>query len=278
MEVTNEAIFKEINFKENPPDNSSAKSSVLKNTTDPSLLDLLTGASSTAPLVGNFSRDLLIGNVTPTQTDTSRILEVTGKGVVSVDTNTAQVQVGIEVEGATASEVQQEVAQTSSAVVEQLNQLEVEELQTISISLKPKLEFDDQGNSTVVGFAGRNVLQFEIPTEQAGETIDAAIQAGANLIENIDFIAPESELNQARLDAIKLAAQDAQNQAIPLLNTLDLTPLEIVDIDILEVSSPSPRSFSPEFNVAAFDASTPIIGGSQEVVANVALDINYAAL
>lgn len=163
-------------------------------------------------------------------------------------------------------------------MVEQLNQLEVEELQTISISLKPKLEFDDQGNSTVVGFTGRNVLQFEIPTEQAGETIDAAIQAGANLIENIDFIAPESELNQARLDAIKLAAQDAQNQAIPLLNTLDLTPLEIVDIDILEVSSPSPRSFSPEFNVAAFDASTPIIGGSQEVVANVALDINYAAL
>ena len=276
MELTNEAIFEEINIEENPSDNSLAQSSVPETTTDTSELDPLTGESSTEPLVGNSS-DLLIG-VTPTQTDTSNILEVTGTGVVSVETDTAQVQLGIEVEGATATEVQQEVAQNSSAVVEQLNQLEVEELQTINISLQPRREFDDFGNSTVVGFTGRNVLQFEVSTEQTGETIDAAIQAGANLIENIAFVASESELDRARLDAIGLAAQDAQNQAIPLLDALDLTPLEIVDIDIIGVSSPSPTSFSPGFDVAAFDASTPIIGGSQEVIAEVALDINYVAL
>ena len=278
MEVTNEEIFEEINIEENCSDNSSDKSSVLKITTDTSLSDLLTEASSIDRLVGNFSGELLIADVTPTQTDTSRILEVTGKGTVSVDTDTAQIRVGIEVEGATAGEVQQEVAQSSSAVVERLNQLEVEELQTISIRLQPKFEFDDLGNSTVDGFTGRNVLQFEVSTEQAGETIDAAIQAGANLIQNIDFIASESELERARLSAIELAARDAQNIAIPLLDTLDLTPLEIVDIDIIEVGSPSPRPFSAEFSIAAFDASTPIIGGSQEVVAEVALDINYAAL
>lgn len=276
MEVTNEAMFEEINIEENRPDNSSySQSSALETTTDTSELDPLTG-DSTEPWVGNFSGDFLIG-VTPTQTDTSNILEVTGTGVVSVDTDTAQIQLGIEVEGATAAEVQQEVAQSSSAVVEQLNQLEVEELQTVSINLQPIREFDDLGNSTVVGFTGRNLLQFEVSTEQAGETIDAAIQAGANVIENIDFIASESELNQARLDAIKLAAQDAQNLAIPLFDTLDLTPLEIVDIDIIGLNSPSPIS-SPQFEFADFDASTPIIGGSQEVIAEVALDINYAAL
>ena len=276
MELTNEAIFEEI-IEENPSDNSfSSQSSVPEIMTNTSELDPLTGESSTEPLVGNSS-DLLI-EVTPTQTDTSNILEVTGRGVVSVDTDTAQVQLGIELEGATATEVQQEVAQNLSAVVEQLNQLEVEELQTINISLQPRREFDDFGNSTIVGFTGRNVLQFEVPTEQTGETIDAAIQAGANLIEDIDFIASESELSQARLDAIGLAAQDAQNQANSLLDTLNLTPLEIVDIDIIGVNSPSPTSFSPGFDVAAFDASTPIIGGSQEVIAEVALDINYAAL
>ena len=277
MELTNEVIFEEINLEENPSDNSSDRSSVPEITTDTPELDPLTGESSTEPLVGNSS-DLLIENITPTQTDTSNILEVTGRGVVSVDTDTAQVQLGIEVEGATATEVQQEVAQNSSAVVEQLNQLQVEELETINISLQPRREFDDFGNSTVVGFTGLNVLQFEVPTEQAGETIDAAIQAGANTIENIAFVASESELSQARLDAIGLAAQDAQNQANPLLDTLGLTPLEIVDIDIIGVSSPSPTSFSPGLDVAAFDASTPIIGGSQEVVADVALDISYAAL
>lgn len=278
MEVINEAILNEIDIEENRPDNLLDESSVLETATDTSDSDMLTGASSTEPLVGNFSSDFLIEDLTSTQTDTSRILEVTGKGVVSVDTDTAQIQVGIEVEGASANEVQQEVARTSSAVIEQLNQLEVEELQTISISLQPKFEFDDLGNSTIDGFTGSNIIQFEISTEQAGETIDAAIQAGANLIENIDFIASESELEQARLDAIKLAARDAQNLAMPLFDTLELRPLEIVDIDIIEVGSPSPRSFSSQLSIAAFDASTPIIGGSQEIVAEVALDINYATL
>ena len=277
MEVTNEAMFEEINIEENRPDNLSYSQPSVLETTDTSELDPLTGESSTEFLVGNFSDDSLIG-VTPTQANTSNILEVTGTGVVSVDTDTAQIQLGIEVEGATATEVQQEVAQSSSAVVEQLNQLQVEELQTVSINLQPIREFDDLGNSTIVGFTGRNLLQFEVSTEQAGETIDAAIQAGANVIENINFTASESELNQARLDAIKLAAQDAQNLAIPLFDTLDLTPLEIVDIDLIGLSSPSPRPFAPQLEAAAFDASTPIIGGSQEVIADVALDISYAAL
>lgn len=273
MELTNEAIIEEIDLEENSLENSSdSQSSALEITTDPSL-DPLTGDSTR--LLDNSS-DPLIG-VTSTQTDTLNILEVTGRGVVSVDTDTAQIQLGIEAEGATATEVQQEIAQNSSAVVEQLNQLEVEELETISISLRPRLEFDNLGNSTVVGFTGRNLLQFEVPTEQAGETIDAAIQAGANLVENINFTASDSELEQARLDAIALAARSAQNQAIPLLDTLDLTPLEIVDIDILGLSSSSPRPFASEFGVAG-DASIPIIGGSQEVIAEVALDISYAAL
>ena len=240
-------------------------------------LDPLTGASSIDPLVGASKSDLLIGTVTLAQTDTPRILEVTGQGVVSVPTNTAQIQVGIEVEGATATEVQQEIAQITSRVVEQLNQLGVNELQTISISLRPNLKFD-QGQSTVVGFIGSNTLQFEVPTEQAGETIDAAIQAGANLIQNISFMAPETELNQARLDALELAVQDAQNQAGSVLGNLDLQPLEIIDIDIIGVSSPLPTLPRVEFSSAAFDVSTPIIGGPQEVVANVALDINYAPL
>ena len=244
------------------------------NTTNVSSTDTLTGASSTESPVINSSDDLLIGT---TPTNDSRILEVTGQGVVSVPTSTARVQVGIEVEGATATEVQEEVAQLSSAVVEQLNQLGVEELQTISITLDPEIEFD-QGESTVVGFRGRNTLQFEIPTDQAGTTIDEAIQAGANSVQNISFIAPETELNQARLDAIELAVQDAQNQAAPVFDTLSLQPIEIVDIDILDVTSPPSTSPFLALSSAAFDASTPIIGGPQEVVANVALDINYAPL
>ena len=273
MEFINEVMLEEIDSND-----SLTQSSVLETTPNISMLDPLSGESSTEPLVGGISSDFLAGDVTSSQTDIPKTLEVTGRGVISVDTDTAQVRLGIELEGATATEVQQEVARNSSAIVEQLDRLEVEELQTVSISLQPRLEFDDLGNRTVVGFTGRNILQFEVSTEQAGETIDTAIQAGANTIENINFVASDSELNQARLDAIRLAAQDAQNQADPLLDVLGLTPLEIVDIDIIGVNNPAPRSFSSQLDVAAFDVSTPIIGGSQDVVADVALDISYAEL
>ena len=239
--------------------------------------DQLTGQNLINSPVGASDDDPLIGTLHHAQTDTSRTLEVTGQGIISIPTNTAKIQVGIEIEGETATEVQQAIAQRSSEVVEQLNQLGVIDLQTISISLFPKIDYE-QDDNPVVGFKGSNVLQFEIATEQAGETIDAAIQAGANIIQDISFIAPEAELNQARLDALELAVQDAQSQATSVFNNLGLQPLEIVDIDIIEVSSP--RSTLPfvEFEAAAFAVSTPIIGGDQDVIASVALDINYAPL
>ncbi len=243
------------------------------------VIDELTGLNLINSPVGASDYDPLIGSLNHAQTDTSRTLEVTGQGVISIPTNTAQIQVGIEIEGTTATEVQQAIAQRSSEVVEQLNQLGVIDLQTISISLFPEIDYE-QDDSPVVGFIGRNELQFEIATEQAGETIDAAIQAGANIIQDVSFIAPETELNQARLDALELAVQDAQVKATSVLNNLGLQPLEIVDIDIIEVSSPRSNLPFLEFEAAdlAFDRSTPIIGGDQDVIASVALDINYAPL
>ncbi len=218
-------------------------------------VDLLTERSiDKISLVSASSKRDLVSGATSTQTNTSKILEVTGKGVVSVSTNIAQVQVGIEVEEATATKVQQKIARRSSALVDKLNRFGVKELQTISISLRPNTQFE-QGKSKVVGFIGGNVLQFEIPTAQAGATIDAATKAGANIIQNISFIAPESKLNQARLEAINLAVQDAQIQAMGVFNTLNLKPIVIIDIDILGVSSPPPTSPLLKLSSAAFEES-----------------------
>ncbi len=240
--------------------------------------DPFTGSSTNETLLVSPSPepDLLIG-VIHTQTTTPGVLEVTGRGVVSVNTNTAQIQVGVEVEGATATEVQQEIARRSSAVVDTLRELGVRELQTVSISLRPRREFD-RGTSQIVGFIGRNVLQFEIPTEQAGATIDAATNAGANIIQNISFVAPENELNEARLDAINLAVLDAQNQATQVFETLGLQTLGINNIQILGVSSPQPQSPLLSLDRASFAAATPILGGPQDVIANVALEIGFTSL
>ncbi|HYX12859.1 MAG TPA: SIMPL domain-containing protein, partial [Nostoc sp.] len=69
----------------------------------------------------------LTGSTNP---NTTQILEVTGQGEVNVPTTLTEVQLGIQVEGKTATEVQEEVARRSTAVVDVLQNLGAQELQT----------------------------------------------------------------------------------------------------------------------------------------------------
>ncbi|BDI18902.1 hypothetical protein ANSO36C_47040 [Nostoc cf. commune SO-36] len=157
--------------------------------------------------------DPLTGSTNP---NPSQILEVTGRGEVNVATTLTKVQLGIQVEGKTATEVQEEVARRSTAVVDVLQNLGAQELQTTSIQLNPVFSFAD-GTQTLTGFRGINTLQFELPTDRAGAAIDTAIQAGANLIQNISFTASDEALQQARLQVLSEAVEDAQAQAQTVL-------------------------------------------------------------
>ncbi|MBC6433613.1 DUF541 domain-containing protein [Nostoc sp. HG1] len=61
----------------------------------------------------------LTGSTNP-NTAPAQILEVTGQGEVTVPTTLTEVQLGIQVQGKTSTEVQEEVAKRSAAVVDVL--------------------------------------------------------------------------------------------------------------------------------------------------------------
>lgn len=231
--------------------------------------DDLTGASEQPPVI----IDPLTGSTEP---NTARILEVTGQGEVTVATTLTQVQLGIQVQGKTAIEVQEEVAQRSTAVVDVLQNLGAQELQTTSIQLNPVYSYEDD-TQTLTGFEGLNTLQFELPTEQAGAAIDTAIQAGATVVQDISFTASDEALQQARLQVLSAAVEDAQAQAESVFSTLQLTPGEIINIDINSSDNPgpSPLVFDVAASALAVGATTPIIGGPQTIEASVSLDFLY---
>lgn len=236
-------------------------------------LDTLTGLNSVDSLA-IASSDPLTGSKNSAEIDHRQILEVTGRGKVTVPTDLTQVELGVEVEKETAAEVQKEVARLSDAVVAELKEVGALELQTTEIRLEPVFKFTDNTRERI-GFKGRNTLQFQLPTEQAGAAIDRAVQAGANLIENISFIASDTDLEEARLQAIRQAVQDAQIQANEVFKELELIPGEIIEIDIIEAEIPPPKPLLATADVKAFSAATPIIGGSQTIDATVGLDILY---
>ncbi|MBN3940255.1 SIMPL domain-containing protein [Nostoc sp. NMS9] len=236
-----------------------------------SATDNLTGVRN----LGLAIVDPLIGSTTP---KTAQILEVTGQGEVSVATTLTEVELGIKVEGKTATEVQQAAAQRSTAVVDVLRNLGAQELQTTSIQLNPVYSYENN-TQTLTGFEGLNTLQFELPTNQAGAAIDKAIQAGANLIENISFTASDEALQQARLQVLSEAVKDAQAQAQAVFSTLKLTPGEIISIDINSDDNPRPSPLLSNLTADrafATAATTPIIGGPQTIKASVSLDIGYS--
>ncbi|MBW4612075.1 MAG: SIMPL domain-containing protein [Desmonostoc vinosum HA7617-LM4] len=205
-----------------------------------------------------------------------RTLTVSGRGVETIPTTLSQVSLGVEVQGKTAQEVQQEAARRSSAVVAFLKSQNVEKLQTTGIQLNPVYSYTNNVQR-ITGYAASNTVSFRVATEKAGTLLDQAVKAGASQINGISFIASDEAIAIAQKQALKEATQDAQQQANAVFSALGLNSKEVVSIQINNASlPPAPVQLRAEAaKLSSADVSTPIVGGEQQVEASVTLQISY---
>ena len=203
-----------------------------------------------------------------------RTLTVTGRGIEAIPTTQTQVRLGVEVQGKTAAQVQQEAARRSSAVVELLRSRQVEKLETTGITLNPNYSYENN-QQRLTGYTATNTVIFRMNTASAGTLLDDAVNAGATRIDGVSFIAAESAIESARKQALKEATQDAQAQANAVLSALNLKRGEILSIQVNGASAPPPvyRQFAAR--AAAAEATTPVVGGEQQIEASVTLQISY---
>lgn len=205
-----------------------------------------------------------------------RTLTVTGQGRQTTAATLAQVDLGVEIQGRTAEEVQQQVAQRADAVVKLLQSRNVDKLQTTGIRLNPRYDYNN-GRSDLVGYVGSNTVSFQVAANQAGPLLDDAVQAGATQIQNISFVATDAAIADAQQAALRAAVADAQRQANTVLSTLNLGPQEIVSIQINGANPPIPMPLPARAQLAnaEADVSTPVVSGEQTVEARVTLQIRY---
>ncbi|MBD3885265.1 SIMPL domain-containing protein [Phormidium tenue FACHB-886] len=205
-----------------------------------------------------------------------RTLTVTGIGKESIPTTLALVQLGVEVQGKTAEEVQQEVARRSSAVVELLQSRNVSLLQTTGVYLSPTYDYND-GQQRLTGYTATNTVSFRVSSDRAGTLLDEAVRAGATRIDGITFAAEDAAVATAQQQAIREATQDAQSQAEAAFGALGLQRGEVVSVQVNGATPPSPVPVPYAAQAMARDvaASTPVVGGEQEVQASVTLQIQY---
>jgi uncharacterized protein YggE len=204
-----------------------------------------------------------------------RTLSVTGRGVEAIPTTQTQVALGVEVQGKTAAEVQQEAARRSSAVVALLRSRQVQKLETTGITLSPNYSYENN-QQRLIGYIATNTVSFRLNTESAGTLLDDAVQAGATRIQGVSFVAADSAIEQAQKQALKKATQDAQTQADSVFSALNLKRGEILNIQVNGAIAPPPmyRQFAAD-RAAAANATTPVVGGEQQVEASVTLLFGY---
>ena len=211
------------------------------------------------------------------QPESLRTLIVTGNGIENIAATLAEVRLGVEIRGKTATQVQQEIAKRTAAVVDLLRSEDVKQLQTTGVRLDPNYEQinEDNRQQVLTGYTGTNTVSFQIPTEQVGSLLDEAIRVGATRIDGISFTAPPEAISEAQQEALRKATMDAQNKADVVLNTLDFTSQEIIGIEVDNASVSQPRLSAGQFAVAESRSSTPIVGGEQTVRGSVTLQISY---
>ena len=231
---------------------------------------LLTALCLTLTLVSFVGLDAAVA-----QEQRTRTLSVTGRGVEAIPTTQTQVALGVEVQGKTAAEVQQEAARRSSAVVALLRSRQVQKLETTGITLSPNYTYENN-QQRLIGYIATNTVSFRLNTQSAGTLLDDAVQAGATRIQGVSFVATDSAIEQAQKQALKKATQDAQAQADAVFSALNLKRGEILNIQVNGASPPPPmyRQLAAS-RAAAVDATTPVVGGEQQIEASVTLQFGY---
>ncbi|OLP18625.1 hypothetical protein BST81_10090 [Leptolyngbya sp. 'hensonii'] len=204
-----------------------------------------------------------------------RTITVTGRGEESIAATIAQIRLGVEIQGKTAAEVQQEVARRSAAVVTLLRSRNVGKLETSEVRLSPVYTYTDNVQR-LSGYTASNIVSFRINPNQAGSLLDDAVKAGATRIDSITLVAAEPEIAAAQKQALREATEDAQQQADAVLSVLKLTRKDVVNIQVNGANTPPPVPIADlQFAKTAPTASTPIIAGEQQVEATVTLQISY---
>ncbi|MFT3891711.1 MAG: SIMPL domain-containing protein [Anaerolineales bacterium] len=162
--------------------------------------------------------------------DPARAIHVTGTAVVNVKPDRALIQLGVQSNGKTASEVQIRNSATINQVVKALSKLGIEskDITTDWYTIEPI--YEDYDYLRIKGYRIHNIIQITMrDVDKTNEAIVTAFTAGANEVENVEFYT--SELRKYRDQAREMAMNAAMEKAKALATTAGTDTSCVLDIN-----------------------------------------------
>lgn len=203
-----------------------------------------------------------------------RTIEVSGSGEAQAPPDLATLQVAIETHAATAAEAAGSNAALAQKVTDALKSKlgDKGSMWTGGYSLSPDYrETHVGGKPVIIGYSADNSITVETGAlDLVGPLIDAAIGAGANRINSLDYSLRDE--TKARSEAIAKASKDALAQAQALAAALSVKLGRIVRATtVSEFIRPIPVMRAEFSAMAAAPPPTPVTAGQVTVPATVSL-------
>lgn len=202
----------------------------------------------------------------------NRTISATGFATTSVKPDKVTLSLGVQTTNNTAKAALYANSLSINRVLKSLSAAGVKqnETSTSSFNVSPNLNYS-QGRNEITGFTVTNSIQIESSKiANVSGWIDAAIAAGANTINYIDYTVSDKKLAETKSGLIKLAIDDAKNKASIAANALGLKVIGVKSISLNEFL-PSPQPQLAKLSPTEGGSGTPIIPGQQQVSESVSI-------
>lgn len=203
-------------------------------------------------------------------------ISVSGTGKVTVEPDEAEIYVNIITEAEDAKGCQQENANIAENVRNALKREGVkdDDIETYRYQLYPKTSYDrETGESEIYGYKLTHTLKITTKDiDNTGELVDAAIGAGANGLDRVNFGLSDELRDKAYKDALEEAAGNAEGKADSMADALGVKLGEIISVSESGVSY-VPYSY-PMAEMAVGEArAAPTVISPQDIEVNAYISV-----
>jgi len=202
-------------------------------------------------------------------------IAVMGQGEIKVRPDIAILDLNVVTSAKTAQEAVQKNTERMTAVIATLKDMGIPstDLQTVGYDVSPLFDNDEKSPTfgRILEHRVSSQLRVRVDVEAAGQTIDAAITAGANMASGIRFGLRDEMAPRAR--AIKLAVRSARRDAEAAAEAISAT---IQGAETLEINTMGNPYMMGAMAMSMEKDVTPVEPGTINLTANVRVVYRYS--
>jgi uncharacterized protein len=206
------------------------------------------------------------------QGTTTRGITVNASGKVETAPDKAALELGVETQASNAKEALGQNAERLRRVIDALRKAGVakDDLRTSNVSLWPQRDND---GTSVTGYQAQNTVTAELDVAKAGGAIDAAVDAGANVVSGP--MMSVSERDELYRKALKNAVEAAHAKAEAIAAAAGVKVGRVTAVvESPGYEQPGPMPYALE--AARDSAPTPIEPGKEQIAATVSVTFAIA--